>query len=460
MTTVRRRAELEHMAKAALCALYREMGYCGGMHPPETWRKDEVINAILVLEEDRAGTVAGCDVCRQPGKWCGPGVVIAMARPCVCCAESTSMRSACGAARTHICHGGTHVSSVTSVAIAAAPAAAPPSKPAAPRAARTGRAKSRTREQQDATAAAIAALDTGQPVRLLDALEDGPFAPLRLIEDSDRRSLPFWQPPLPGITFATSIVTGYSWERPYAGSATVLDRSGAWVAAASSVEIAHGALEHTGALAEFGGRPGYYQVAVYPWYESKVMPSPLGHVKHETAWIPAPTAALLRELVNKGRWPDITVLDSYTGDPCRLSDWTTHVNALRAHAISTYGRQSPRYNDVKEAFGMAMSLMLGAVDDGVRRTWKCKARRPDITHHVQAHAAAMLWRWGDDCRQVTPDLPPVALRNIDELVVPTEALDVLTRTPRPGGRKPLELDELGIKLGTFKVKGTEQWEVG
>lgn len=459
MTTVRRRTELEHMAKAALCALYRDMGYIGGKYPPEVWRKDEVINAILVLEEDRAGTVAGCDVCQQPGKWCGPGVVIAMARPCVCCAEPTSMRSACGAARTHICHGGTRVPPVAGVAPAAAPAAAPPSKPTAPRAARTGRAKSRTREQQDATAAAIAALDSGQPVRLLAALEDGPFAPLRLIEGGDKRSLPFWQPPLPGISFGMPIVTGYAWERPYTGPATVLDRSGAWVAAASSVQVAHGALEHTGPLAEFGGRPGYYQVAVYPWHESAVMPSPLGNLKGETTWITAPTAALLRDLVNQGRWPDVAILDSYTGDPCRLTDWTKHVNALRAHAITTYGRQSPQYQAVKEAFGMAMSLMLGRFEGG-RWVWPCKARRRDITHHVQSQGSATLWRWGDDCRQVTPDLPPVALRNIDELVVPTEALDVLTHTPRPGGRKPLELDELGIKLGTFKVKCTEQWEVG
>jgi hypothetical protein len=448
MTTVRL-DELHRMTHPALCARYRALGYIGGLHPLEKWLKEELISSILDLEARRAK--AGCNQCRQPGESCGFAFVADEYVPCVCCAEPTMIRAVCGAARNAVCPGAAPV---------AAPAAAPARKPAAPRAARTGRARSRTKEQQDATAAAIAALDTGQPVRLLDALENGPFAPLRLIEDGDRRSLPFWQPPLPGITFATSIVTGYSWERPYAGSATVLDRSGAWVAAASSVQIAHGALEHTGPLAEFGGRPGYYQVAVYPWYESAVMPSPLGHVKHETAWIPAPTAALLRELVNQGRWPDVAVLDSYTGDPCRLSDWTTHVNALRAHAISTYGRQSPRYNDVKEAFGMAMSLMLGVVDDGVRRTWKCKARRPDITHHVQAQAAATLWRWGDDCRQVTPDLPPVALRNIDELVVPTDAVDVLTRTPRPGGRKPLELDELGVKLGTFKIKGTEQWEVG
>lgn len=448
MTTVRL-DELNRMTHPALCARYRAIGHIGGMHPLEKWQKEELISSILELEARRAK--AGCHQCRTPGESCGFAFIADAQVPCVCCGgEPTMIRALCGAARNAVCRGAAPV---------ADPPPVPARQPAAPRAARTGRAKSRTREQEDATAAAIVALDSGQPVRLLAALEDGPFAPLRLIEGSDKRSLPFWQPPLPGISFGMPIVTGYAWERPYTGPATVLDRSGAWVAAASSVQIAHGALEHTGALPEFDGKPGYYQVVVYPWHESAVMPSPLGNLKGETTWITAPTAALLRDLVNQGRWPDVAILDSYTGDPCRLTDWTKHVNALRAHAITTYGRQSPQYQAVKEAFGMAMSLMQGRFEGG-RWVWKCKARRRDITHHVQSQGAATLWRWGDDCRQVTPDLAPVALRNIDELVVPTEALDVLMCKLRPGGRKPLELDELGIKLGTFKIKGTEQWEVG
>jgi hypothetical protein len=55
----RRRAALRSQTKAALCALYRrgvttpngDIGrYLDSAHPIETWRKDEVINSILMLE--------------------------------------------------------------------------------------------------------------------------------------------------------------------------------------------------------------------------------------------------------------------------------------------------------------------------------------------------------------------------------------------------------------------------
>jgi hypothetical protein len=54
-----RRRELAKLTKSRLCALYRtgvrtpdgRIGYyVGGLHPPEQWRKDEVINTILGIE--------------------------------------------------------------------------------------------------------------------------------------------------------------------------------------------------------------------------------------------------------------------------------------------------------------------------------------------------------------------------------------------------------------------------
>ncbi len=302
---------------------------------------------------------------------------------------------------------------------------------------------------------ARAALAEGRSPRILAALE-GEYAPLRR-----RQREPYWWPPLPGMTFAADVITSWEWERPYSGEVAVLDRSGAFVAAASSVLVAHGQLEPTGPC-EFHDRPGYYRVQVHPWHESDSLPHPLGEwgSRQAEVWIPAPAVALLRDLADAGRWPDVTVLDSYTGDGVRLSKWATFVNTLRAEAITEHGRDSDQYAAVKTGVGQALALMLGRQGDEQRREWHCKARRPDWTHAIQAQSAATLWRWADDCLTVAPDLGPVALRNVDELVIPQAGLEIVTTTKRSGGRAPLGIDPAGIKLGTFKVKAAEAWKDG
>ncbi len=299
------------------------------------------------------------------------------------------------------------------------------------------------------------ALAEGRSPRILAALEDE-YAPMRR-----RQREPYWRPPLPGMTFAADVITSWEWERPYSGEVAVLDRSGSFVAAASSVLVAHGKLEHTGPC-EFDNRPGYYRVQVHPWHESGSIPHPLGEwgSRQAEVWVPAPAVALLRDLAAAGRWPDMTVLDSYTGDGVRLSKWAEFVNTLRAEAITEHGRDSDQYAAVKTGFGQALALMLGRQGDEQRREWHCKARRPDWTHAIQAQSAATLWRWADDCRTVAPDLGPVALRNVDELVIPQAALEVVTTTKRSGGRAPLGIDPTGIKLGTFKVKAAQAWKDG
>lgn len=223
--------------------------------------------------------------------------------------------------------------------------------------------------------------------------------------------------------------------------------------------VAHGGLEHTGECEFDAQRAGYWKVDVHPWTESDVLPHPLaGHGKATELWVPTPTAALLRDLAEEGRWADLTVLDSYTAAGVRLSDWTGYVNALRKEAITTYGRDSDQYGTVKTAFGQALSLMLGTPTSGNAREWRAAAQRPDWTHAIQAQASATLWRWADDCRKLAPELAPVALRNVDELVIPADAVEVVTSTPRPGGRAPLQIDPDGVALGSFKAKTRESWE--
>lgn len=394
-----------------------------------------------------------CSACTSAGAWCGFGAAGSEPAPCAACGVPTLVRSACGAPRTAQCSG----VDVPAPAEPAQPVQPVQPVPPAPRGAHPA-AQARDGARMAVSASAAAAVASGDPLRLLDALE-GAYAPLRKVEG--RMRAPYWRPELPGIVFAAQVVTGWDWSRPYAGPVSVLDRSGAWVAAASSATVGHGALEHTGEM-EQAGRPGYCQLAVYRWDEAG-MPNPLGHVPAgaETLWVPTPTAVLIRDLAAAGRWPDATVLDSYTAEPVRLDKWTKFVNGLRAFAINDYGRDSEEYIRVKEAFGQAMSLMVGSISDsGTRREWKCGVQRPDWTHTIQAQGSATLWRWADDCRQMAPDLAPVAVRNVDELVVPTAAVDIVTTTPRPGARKPMVIDPTGITLGSFKVKGSEEWRGG
>lgn len=43
------------MSKFTLCRRYRTLGGFGGIHPPEQWRKDELVYAVLDLESPAAG---------------------------------------------------------------------------------------------------------------------------------------------------------------------------------------------------------------------------------------------------------------------------------------------------------------------------------------------------------------------------------------------------------------------
>lgn len=401
-----------------------------------------------------------CKSCSTAGTWCGFGTTAEEARPCALCGGDTVVRARCGLPRHADCTPPTPAAEDVAPSPAVEPDPTPvPTLAPSPRSPRSSspRASARKGRQAAALDDARAVLAQGAEdgaLRLLEALE-GPCAPLRRGGEDNRRRQPRWRPEHPGMTWAAHVISSWSWQRRYTGDTVTLDRSGAFVAAASSVLVAHGELEHTGPHDEFEGRPGYYQVQVHPWHFKTEAPHPLAGVgRGDTAWVPAPTVALLVDLHEAGRWGDVAILDSYTAEGARLSEWATFVNELRRTAIEDYGRSSEQYRMVKEAFGQALSLMLGSVrESGVGRRWKCGVQRPDWTHTIQAQASATLYRWADACRQMLPaELAPVALRNIDELVIPTAALEIITTQERPGGKKPMVIDPDGIRLGSFKVK--------
>jgi putative DNA primase/helicase len=263
------------------------------------------------------------------------------------------------------------------------------------------------------------------------------------------------------LTFAS----GIGWDRPFTGPAVRLDGSGRWISAASSAAVGWDALAHTGPV-EIPERgqimPGAYRVRVHPWAEDG--PCPLGDTPYagglESVWVMAPTVGLLRDLVQAGRWPDVTVLDSWTSSHVvRLdeSGWVSGIRDLRSHVISTYGRDSDQYREVKTAFGQSFSLMEGKRDPG--RSWEfgCGVQRPDWAFTVYSLSAATMWRTWDRARRLSPDNPPVALQATDEIVVPEAAMDLVTCDAGiRDGR--IRLDPSGSQLGTFKVKGVVSYE--
>lgn len=311
--------------------------------------------------------------------------------------------------------------------------------------------KSRSEAQRDRLAADIEKIDQGKKPRMPHAFENE-FLP-RVTKKGGGYLTLTRRPSLPGCVDMAHVATGWTWHRDYAGETVTLDRSGAYVAAASSVSVALGELVHT-ADANYDGRPGYYQVQAHPWLFGDSLPNPLGDVRPDTVlWIPQPTMARLHELAEQGRYADATVLDSWTGDPVRIREWAGYVNALRSHAIRNYGRADGPYPMIKEGYSQALAMMKGSKNPGRSREWSeaSTTRRPDIAHAIESLAAMTMHRWADDCAEVAPEFPPVMIRNTDELVIPREALAIVTTT-RTRGRKPLTLDPAGILLGSFKEK--------
>lgn len=327
-------------------------------------------------------------------------------------------------------------------------------------------------DQERALAARLELLDDpaigDEPARLLllEALEgkhdkSGPFAPTRKKVGrggKSYRSALYWQPPLPADVINTAWVRPCpAFSRDYDGPVIRLDRNAAYLAATASVEVAHSKLEDTGPvdLSEPGAlRPGYYLVDVHPWTETG-LPSPLSGRRAGTRiWVPAPTAGLLAELARQGRWPDAGAAGSWTGaESVRLDSWAHFLAELRRYGLEFHGRGSDPYDAWKRAFGMARILMLGARGPApmAPREWAmCKARRPDIPHHIEAQHAATMFRAADKAlRAAGPELGPVSIGETDALIIPAAAWDAVT-----GGDEPaIRIDETTLELGSFKVKG-------
>lgn len=307
-------------------------------------------------------------------------------------------------------------------------------------------------------AANKAALDTGEPMRLLAALEKthSPMRRRRPTAGGPERLLPpHWMPEQPHMVSSSYVVEGYAFTREYEGETVRLDRSGAWISGAMNAVVAYNQLEHTGSEPVANGG-GYVLVDNHPWLEADTMPHPLSGISPDSGpvWVPVPTWQLLGQLAEAGRWSDATPLDSYTSIGVRLNagGWVTFLNEMRKYSIETYGRDSEQYRDVKGGIGACFSLMHG-YRDGVARKWKCRVHRPDWRHTVQALSSANLWRDADMFRKFDAECAPIEVKATDELIIPADAFERLCTTSRPTGKRPLlDIDPAGIRLGTYKIK--------
>lgn len=227
-----------------------------------------------------------------------------------------------------------------------------------------------------------------------------------------------------------------------------LDCNAAFLAAASTVEVAHGKLDRTKSIAFDPKRPGYWDIEIFPWQVPSIW-SPLGTAQApKRAWLTTPTVALLAQLVEAGYWPEIHVYDSWTASTkCRLRAWTDLISGHRREAL--IDGDTERYEEIKLGYSQAVTTM------GLDKKSLCY--RPDWSQHIRAQHAANMWRkaW----KAASYGCPVLASGTVDEVAVTLQGLQIMEEERLKGHRTPIRLDQSGHSLGSFKVKDASRaWE--
>jgi hypothetical protein len=289
------------------------------------------------------------------------------------------------------------------------------------------------------------------PFRALDALVETTPPLLR------GRS-PYWRPAPPACTGDVR-EPAWSWRRPAPlghlvdpdEPVHVLDANGAYLAAASTVEVAHGRLVRTGRRSFDRRRPGYWLVKVHEWQVPDIW-SPLGTARYpDRAWLTTPTVQLLAQLAEDGWYPEVHVYDSWTGEPCRLRAWADYIAGCRRLALLAGDRD--RYDAVKLGYSQAVTTL--------QLDKKSPAWRPDWSNHIRTQHAANLWRKAWSCRSYGH--PVLGSGTVDEMTLPARSLAAFEAAVQAYQRAPVRIDPTGVTLGTFKIKRTmtgEEWTRG
>lgn len=243
-------------------------------------------------------------------------------------------------------------------------------------------------------------------------------------------------------------------DTPAGSKIVTLDTNGMYLAAIGTAEVAMFELAPTGPLHTLPDRrhvaPGYYLINVPNWAFSGTIVSPLGDKvgDRRTVWVAGPTLALLIELYECGAIAEVTVRDSYTGNArTDLRPWNValkqHRNAhlaliAGAHTAPAEKEAEDRYDQFKQGYGQALSMMISG---------KCEIHRPDWSHTVYAQAHAAQWRKAWNYTETGH--PLLSMGAVDAITVFADDLaKVMSRT-----KPPFRVDDTGLQLGAFKHKG-------
>lgn len=261
-------------------------------------------------------------------------------------------------------------------------------------------------------------------------------------------------------------IPAWNWEHPTLtempdDQVVTLDVNGAYLAPLSGVKLSLSGLEHTGPVSGVPNVyvPGYYLVDVHRWQDTRI-PSPLGSGKlGRRAWVTAPTLELLFQLDLAGDWPEVVVHDSWTakternGRPgvVKLEAWAAWLKQLRADALASGDRD--RYDDVKNAYGVAINMLLGNGEGADR---KSRVRRPDWNRTIRAAHAANTWRkaWRS---VVIWERTLLRMGGVDELAYSLQDFEYLVELQETDAKgAPLKFDLTGHQLGAFKIKAKDE----
>jgi hypothetical protein len=244
-------------------------------------------------------------------------------------------------------------------------------------------------------------------------------------------------------------VPSWDWKSPaYDRNAkTILvDRNAAYVSAASSVRVAHGALDNTGPIPFDNKRVGYWCVDFAGtdeegmrdrWAYRDDLMSPLGTGRNRLrCWLAHPTANLLDELAEDGKFAPLRIVDSWTStEGVALSKWSTGVQNHRLGLMDA-GTEEELEQFKKDYSKVVQMLLTG---EGFAY------RRGDWHHAIVAQFAATSWRTLWNCHKAGHG--PVAAGSRDAAAFLPEDYDALTMCEP----SPLKIDNTGRALGTWKI---------
>jgi hypothetical protein len=238
---------------------------------------------------------------------------------------------------------------------------------------------------------------------------------------------------------------------PETGFITIVDRTGSFPSACSSVPVAANALQHTGPLVreERKGLAGLWQIEVPVW-ESSAIGHPLGRLgaAQEPVWVTSSHLEVLDKLADAGDIAPVTVLDSWAGKRStslfeRFSDWSRRVYAMD---------ESPERDAQKAGVSIAMRLLWRKTDTAKSPFW-----RPDWNLAIRAESSVRHWLTARKAAVMAEGLDHqlVALKQVDEAVFWTPEQPAEGWVPAPY--------LLGSKFGHVKVKSVtsvEEWNRG